>query len=335
MFKDTTAVIPVVFLVVTIVLHFGIKAGVSGETEATLGGPAAPVFANVFDAFYGASVAEAAPPHVAAASMDEDEDVGVIIVGDSAVLNNANPESGVLVSRDGILVYKVQKGDTLSGIAANFGISLNTIYWANKGVKGRALSVGQEITILPVSGIIHQVQPGETLQSIANMYGVTEPRIAKYNKRIIARGIGVGTNLIVPDAKPLAELVSAATVALPELRGYFAIPTSGWNWGKLHNYNAVDIANACGTPIYAAAEGLVTAVTGTEWNEGYGSYIIIEHPNGTKTRYSHNERNVVSIGDYVAQGDLIAYIGNSGNTHGPTGCHLHFEVMGAKNPFAK
>ncbi|MBI2604018.1 MAG: M23 family metallopeptidase, partial [Candidatus Harrisonbacteria bacterium] len=43
----------------------------------------------------------------------------------------------------------------------------------------------------------------------------------------------------------------------------------------------------------------------------------------------------VSVGDYVAQGDIIGYIGNSGNTHGPTGCHLHFEVMGARNPFAK
>lgn len=335
MLKDTTAVIPVVFLVATIALHLTAKTGVPGEIEATLGGPAAPAFANVLDAFYGASVAEAAPPHVTATVMDDDEDVGAIIVGDSAVLNNANPESGVLVSRDGILVYKVQKGDTLSGIAANFGISLNTIYWANKSAKGKALSIGQEITILPVSGVIHQVQPGETLNTIANAYGVTEPRIMKYNKRVIARGIGVGTNLIVPDAKPQTGLASAATTVLPDLRGYFAIPTSGWNWGKLHNYNAVDIANACGTPIYAAAEGLVTAVTGVEWNEGYGSYIIIEHPNGTKTRYSHNERNAVSVGDYVAQGDLIAYIGNSGNTHGPTGCHLHFEVMGARNPFAK
>ncbi|MBI2075135.1 MAG: peptidoglycan DD-metalloendopeptidase family protein [Candidatus Harrisonbacteria bacterium] len=344
--KNTTVVIPVVFVFVTIAIHVAANGGSAGafavdriitpataalapwSRAATLQG-----LGNALDAFTGVAVEAAAPPHTIPLS-DEDDDPGAIIVEDSALLNSANPGSAVFLSRDGVLVYKVQKGDTLSSIAANFGITLNTVYWANKGAQGKTLRVGQEITILPVSGVIHQAQSGETLQSIASMYNVPESRIMRYNKRALARGVGVGTNLIIPDAKPQTGL-SSATVVLPDLRGYFAIPTTGWNWGKLHNYNAVDIANACGTPIYAAAEGLVTAVAGVEWNEGYGSYVIIEHPNGTKTRYSHNERNVVSVGDYVAQGDIIGYIGNSGNTHGPTGCHLHFEVMGARNPFAK
>src|SRR3989304_5130200 len=55
----------------------------------------------------------------------EDEDPGMLIIGDSALLNTGNPERGVLTNRDGILVYKIQKGDTLSKIAADFGISLN------------------------------------------------------------------------------------------------------------------------------------------------------------------------------------------------------------------
>ena len=114
-----------------------------------------------------------------------------------------------------------------------------------------------------------------------------------------------------------------------------SIPTTGWNWAKLHNYNAVDIANACGTPIYSSAEGLVVESSNGDWNEGYGRYIVIEHPNNTKTKYAHNQKNLVSVGDYVAKGDQIAVIGNTGLTHGPTGCHLHFEVNGARNPFAK
>jgi lysostaphin len=122
---------------------------------------------------------------------------------------------------------------------------------------------------------------------------------------------------------------------LPDLAGYFAIPTTGWNWGRLHKYNAVDIANACGTPIYASAEGLIVEAASSGWNEGYGEYIVIEHPNGTKTKYAHNRKIMVSIGDYVLKGDQIAEIGNTGFTHGPTGCHLHFEIFGAKNPFAK
>lgn len=118
-------------------------------------------------------------------------------------------------------------------------------------------------------------------------------------------------------------------------KDYFIMPTQGWNWGKLHDYNAVDIAADCGQPILAAAEGLVIeAKDDNYWNEGYGNYILILHPTDLKTRYAHTAKNLVKIGDYVYQGQKIALIGNSGNTQGWTGCHLHFEVHGARNPFA-
>ncbi|KKR89256.1 MAG: ToxR-activated protein [Candidatus Wolfebacteria bacterium GW2011_GWA2_42_10] len=122
--------------------------------------------------------------------------------------------------------------------------------------------------------------------------------------------------------------------------GYFSPPASGWNWRILHDYNAVDIANRCGTPIYASAEGIVVPDKNlgdgsTGWNDGYGLFVLIEHPNGAETRYAHLERIVSLIGRYVEKGELIGYMGNTGNTHGPTGCHLHFEVIGAENPLAK
>lgn len=122
---------------------------------------------------------------------------------------------------------------------------------------------------------------------------------------------------------------------LPDLKSYFSIPAAGWNWGALHNKNAVDIASICGSPIYAAAEGTIAEAREGEWNNGYGSYIVINHPNDTYTKYAHNRKNLVSVGQYILRGDLIAYMGNTGNTHGPTGCHLHFEAWGARNPFAK
>lgn len=259
---------------------------------------------------------------------------GALIIDDSAFLNTGNPLSTNITNRDGLIIYKVQKGDTLSSIAANFGITLDTIYGANKGVKSSSLSIGQEITILPVSGIVHQVQEGETLDSIASLYEITESRITRYNAKTLARGFVTGINLIIPGAKA-KNGGSSVIASLPNFPGYYALPTTGWNWGKLHNYNAVDIANACGTPIYAAAEGMVSEVKAPAWNDGYGGYVIIEHPNNTRTRYAHNQRNVVSVGDYVLQGDIIGYIGNTGLTHGVTGCHVHFEVMGARNPFAK
>lgn len=257
-----------------------------------------------------------------------------IIIDSDSALNVSNPLSNVVPTREGLLIYKVQKGDNLARIAANFGISLNTILWANENIKTRSLMPGQEIVILPVTGVLHQIRKDDTLDGIANQYGVSVEKILRANPNLIPAKIFSLSSIIIPESQPLRS-VDVSLYNLPSLPGYFSIPTTGWNWGRLHNYNAVDIANACGTPIYAAAEGLVVESSDFGWNDGYGNYVLIEHPNGTKTRYAHNQKNLVSVGDYIAKGDQIAIIGNTGLTHGPTGCHLHFEVMGAKNPFAK
>lgn len=264
---------------------------------------------------------------------DNYEDVAGFALVDSSFLNNPGSSlSNVLPTRDGLMIYKVQSGDNLSKIAANFGISLNTIYWANPNLNNRGqINVGQELVILPVSGVTHQVQEGDSLSSLAALYEVDPDYILKFNKKIIP-----GQNIIIPGAKPAKQLVAYSKGAnLPNLAGYFSIPTTGWNWGRLHYSNAVDIANACGTPIYAAAEGLVVEEVSSGWNHGYGNTVVIEHPNSVKTRYAHNQKNNVAVGQYVLQGDLIGFMGNTGNTHGPTGCHIHFEVVGAQNPFAK
>jgi len=70
------------------------------------------------------------------------------------------------------------------------------------------------------------------------------------------------------------------------------------------------------------------------WNGGYGLFVLLEHPfgDGVKTRYAHMDSVSVDIGDYVKQGDEIGIMGDSGDA---TGCHVHFEVYGAENPFAK
>jgi murein DD-endopeptidase MepM/ murein hydrolase activator NlpD len=88
--------------------------------------------------------------------------------------------------------------------------------------------------------------------------------------------------------------------------------------------------------VVAAAEGIVVDDGDLGgWNGGYGNYLIIEHPNGSKTRYAHLEKIRTSIGTVVSQGEQIGTVGNTGKVHGTTGCHLHFEVVGMANPFAK
>jgi len=231
------------------------------------------------------------------------------------------------------IIYKVKKGDTLSQIAADFGVSVQTIIGSNPEVRAGSLKIGQELSILPVSGILYSVREGETPESIAASFHLTPAQLKEFNRNIDFASFTPGITLIIPGISPLANAgPGSASGQLPNLSNYFVRPADGFNWGKLHPQNAVDIANACGTPVEASAEGLIIDASIDDWSYGYGHYIVIEHPNGTKTRYAHLDKLFVSIGDYVKQGEALGTMGQTGDA---TGCHLHFEVEGAKNPFAK
>ncbi len=104
----------------------------------------------------------------------------------------------------------------------------------------------------------------------------------------------------------------------------------GWRWGRMHR--GVDVAGPVGTPIVAAAPGVVEQAG---WNSGgYGNLVEIRHSDGSMTRYAHNNSLSVSAGQSVTQGQQIAEMGSTGYSTGP---HLHFEVHqdgGAVNPVA-
>lgn len=109
-------------------------------------------------------------------------------------------------------------------------------------------------------------------------------------------------------------------------RPQFAMPTRGvwtsgfgYRWGVLHG--GIDIANSIGTPILAAADGVVIDVGPTA---GYGAWVKLKHSDGTVTLYGHINSWLVAVGDRVMAGDQIATMGNRGNSTGP---HLHFEVL--------
>ena len=90
--------------------------------------------------------------------------------------------------------------------------------------------------------------------------------------------------------------------------------------GRRQLHRGVDLAGAPGTPVHALADGVV-AYAGV--NGGYGKLVEIEHGDGYRTRYAHNERNLVSVGQRVAKGDVVATLGSSGRSTGP---HVHVEV---------
>ncbi len=322
--KRKTA-LPVVFITSASLLNLLILSGFyyPFNSQTALGGPEKIISG-------GNAFLESSPPLNFDIAQGPDEFGGFAVIDSSFLLSPGSPLSNILPTRDGLMIYKVQSGDTLSSVASNFGISLNTLFWANPNLKARSvLKVGQEVVVLPVSGVLHQVKENDTIASLSNQYSVSPDQITQFNPRI-----SLGNTIIIPGAKPNSKSVSSAPSNLPRLAGYFAIPTTGWNWGRLHHNNAVDIANACGTAIYAAAEGLVVE-SKTGWNQGYGNVVVVEHPNNISTRYAHLQKSAVEVGQYIVQGDSVGYMGNTGNTHGPTGCHLHFEVAGAVNPFAK
>ncbi len=317
------------------VLHAQVKEISIISGKSTLGGPSASQDEVSPDA-YLASVSSIEEPSF---SGESESIAGIVTDTGDAVMNPNHPSRDLLPSRVGTISYNVQKGDTLSGIAKKFNISLATILSANGGVKG-SIKQGQTLAILPISGVLHIMEEGETLNSIAQFYGIDLVKILKANTHLIEKDqIGPGATIIVPGAKERTSIAALASHSLPDLGNYFGLPAAGYNWGKLHADNAVDIANVPGTPIYSAAEGLVTRVgSPTQWNTGYGGVVDIGHPNNTSTRYAHMEKVIVQVGDYVKKGEQIGLMGNTGNVqglNGGTGYHLHFETHGAKNPFSK
>ncbi len=244
------------------------------------------------------------------------------------------PETQILgayfdTGRRDIILYTVQSGDTLDGISSHFGISRNTIIWANE-LRNLVIRPEQELAILPVTGVFHIVVSGDTIDTIASKYRADATDVIEFNKLSGPNDIRIGDILIIPDGEIRAPLVAAAPRALSPLSSWLVPPASGIITQLTHWDRAVDIANNCGTPVYAAASGIIQL---TGYHVIAGNFVRILHPNGVVTFYGHLSRIGVVIGQSVSQGAHIGDIGNTGYTIGPTGCHLHFEVRGAANPF--
>jgi LysM repeat protein len=233
---------------------------------------------------------------------------------------------------ENISIYEVRKGDSLSQIAAMFGVSVNTIKWANN-ING-SIKEGQILTILPVTGIKYTIKKGDTVASIAKTYRSDALEITSFND--ITGPLVVGQTIIIPDAetpvvKANASLSSVISAGGKAISGYFKRPIKGGvRTQGVHGHNGVDLASYSGAPILAAARGEVIIAKAGGWNGGYGNYVVIRHGNGTQTLYSHLKAVQVSAGMPVEQGDQIGTMGNTGKS---TGTHLHFEIRGAANPF--
>ena len=204
------------------------------------------------------------------------------------------------------------------------------------------------------------VRSGDTLLSVAQRYGMTVSDLVRLNPGVESASLTPGVQLRVAQTAPMrAHMLLALNptgsggLGWPELPSLPQVPSApmpgavagdyiwptqgvfssgyGWRWGRMHK--GIDLANSTGTAIVAAKEGRVTF---SGWNDGgYGYLVEISHPDGSKTRYGHNSRLLVSEGQEVRQGEVISQMGSTGHSTGP---HLHFEIiapgMGAMNPLS-
>jgi murein DD-endopeptidase MepM/ murein hydrolase activator NlpD len=235
-------------------------------------------------------------------------------------------------SENTILEYTVLPGDTLSKIAKKFGITTETIIWANN-LKSSLILPGEKLIILPVSGVLHYVKEGETISYLAKLYQVNPEKIISFNNLSEEDKIYIGDLLIIPGAK--MPKVKPISPSLPLAKNMFICPISSpcHKTQGLHWYNAIDFSNGrCGEPVFAVAGGKIQK---TGWQRVAGRFIRILHPSGIVTFYGHLSKILVKPGQRIWQGKIIGYTGHTGYTipSGPKGCHLHFEVRGAKNPF--
>jgi murein DD-endopeptidase MepM/ murein hydrolase activator NlpD len=250
------------------------------------------------------------------------------------------PERG----REELQAYAVQSGDTVLGIAEQFGLNPETIQWSNPELEANPdlLRIGDKLQIMPLNGAIHTVSPGDTLSSLAAKYKVSIEDIIGYTANDISDAtmpLVVGTDIVVPGGtKPyVSRQVAAYSGPIPTSAykglGSFSWPVSGsisqryWS-----GHPAIDIGSWNGSPIKASDSGYVVAAGGG-WNGGYGNYVLIDHGNGFTTLYAHLSGIFVRTGENVSRGEQIGSAGNTGNSTGP---HLHFEVRYqgvSQNPF--
>ena len=219
-------------------------------------------------------------------------------------------------------LHRVQEGETLWDIARRYRTDVNAIASANGLYEVDYIRPGQVLEVPDRPGVVHTVQAGETLWEISRIYGVSVAAIQEANGLESADRLLPSTRLFIPGVSgPVLERL----VVGGRLQRAFSWPARdrissrfGWRWGRLHE--GIDIAVPAGTPVRAAAPGRVVFAG---WGGGYGYLVSIDHGSGVVTRYAHNSRLAVRVGQRVARGQIIAYSGSTGNSTGP---HVHFEI---------
>jgi murein DD-endopeptidase MepM/ murein hydrolase activator NlpD len=257
---------------------------------------------------------------------------------DGTLLAGFAPETSVEDGSGLLQTYKVQPGDTLVTIAQRHGVSMMTLWWANKLKTKESLRIGQVLTIPPVNGLVVTVGELDTLESLAAKHKVDAVSIIELN-RLEDDTLIVGQTLVLPGAKgepiptptpkptpkPKPRSTSTSTSTRTYGGGSWVWPVVGGNnyisqYFRYGHY-AIDIAADYGSTVRAVTGGTVLFAG---WKSNGGGYQVhISHGGGIYTTYNHMSRVSVGRGQAVGRGQTVGRIGCTGYCSGP---HLHFDV---------
>ncbi|NLY77107.1 MAG: peptidoglycan DD-metalloendopeptidase family protein [Tissierellia bacterium] len=263
--------------------------------------------------------------------------------------NGEELKKHILEGGEEVKTHTVEVGESLWTIAKLYDISVDDLIEANSGRDPEKLQIGDEVKLTISKPLVTVVTVEEVEYTSKVDYEVkveydksmykTQSKVKvkgekgenKYLAKVIKHNGTVVSNEILKEEvvkKPVNQLVVKGTKELPKTvaTGAFLMPTRGrltsrygMRNGRMHY--GLDIATSVGTPIKAADGGKVTYAG---YRGSYGYLVEINHGNGYVTRYAHCNSISVKAGQRVAKGQVIATVGNTGNSKGP---HLHFEVL--------
>lgn len=245
---------------------------------------------------------------------------------DFAVIGETTGVDTERFSRLQVTSYTVRPGDTLGAIAIRNGLEMDTLISFNRIEDVRRIQAGSTFQIPDRDGLLYTVRRGDTLSGIAADHNTSVNAILDSND-LRSGTVQEGDVLFVPGARmnnTELRIILGELFAWP-MRGAF---TSGFGMrpdpftGQTRFHNGIDISNAMGTPVRAAASGRVVHVENQIGN--YGRFVILRHADGFQTLYAHLDSFSVRTGQTVSRGQQIGRMGNSGRSTGP---HLHFSVV--------
>lgn len=255
---------------------------------------------------------------------------------------------------DGVENYVVEAGDSLYAISRTCGADIELIAAMNDIGSDSTIYVGQTLVLPKDPEIEVIVEAGDTLWQIAKANSIDIDYLCGYNNLSQTAVLAIGSVILVPSPNLAEEPDSISVVAAINNTSYtvsrnevslttssrsgevsvisytvaneWLMPTIGTissDYGERDSgfHHGIDIAADTGTPIYASCSGYVS-LAGYK-NYIYGYTVEIEHSGDYQTMYAHMSAVAVDEGDWVKAGDLIGYVGETGNATGP---HLHFQV---------